>query len=310
MLNLGVYLYVRRPPTFDPMDPQYRELLRAAFDEFLGARETQLEPDDHYLPYEYPYITQARWRIFADTMLLDELREFTNRLHEWRDMLRRWHAWNKVISTREEIPAWDLRREFMEPLVHTCLLMPSAVRDLATFVGTNALHQVRIHIDPGYADVLEGDPSAATPKPQHLTRGRKERRLEKLSIPLDGASGFIQAIQGLDNEDYRAKTKDYRNLNSHSIGPRIALGQTKIVTRQVVPATRMEVQPDGTERVDRYAVSYRYGGLEPLDLEAARVASLEQYKVARTCFDHFTALLERHSAKLPRADAYQETPLK
>jgi hypothetical protein len=289
------------------MNPEYQNLLRSSFDEYLGLLDTSLVPDDQFLTYEYPYITDAKWRFMADSMIQDELQEVTNRMHEWRDMLRRWHAWNKVVSTREQTLAWDVRREFMQPLMHNCLMMPSAVRDLITFVGTNALHQLRLHAEPGYADVLEGDPSATDPSPRPLTRRRKESRLNRLAAPLNGSVQFIEGIRQIDSNGYRAETKDYRNLNSHAIGPRIALGQTNMVTRQAVPATRMEAQPDGTVRVaeipGRYVASYSLGGLEPLDLEAARTASLGQYNASRVCFGHFTALLQSHCAKLPRADA-------
>ena len=289
------------------MDPEFLNVLRTAFEEYLGALGGSLVPDDSLLPYDYPYITDAKWRPFADAMLQDELREFTNRLHEWRDMLRRWQAWNGVVSSREEMPAWDLRREFMEPLMHTCLMMPSAVRDLATFVGTNALHQIRLHTETSYRDVLEGDPSAANPTPRPLTRRQKEARLSRLAEPLQGSDQFMSALRQIDDEVYRTQTKDYRNLNSHAIGPRIALGHTRMVTRRAEPAVRVEALPGGAGRLvedpGRYVASYGVGGLEPLDLESARVASLGQYTASRRCFALFTALLQTHCAKLPRADA-------
>ena len=162
---------------------EYRSFLRESFDEFLQSLDGPLEPDDPYLPYEFPYITAAKLRFMADAMLQDELREVTNRLHEWRDMLRRWHAWNVVVSTKEEMPAWDLRREFMDPLMHVSLLMPSAMRDVFTFVGTNALHQIKLHVEAGYRDVLQGDPSASDSQPRPLTRRKKEDRLAELARP-------------------------------------------------------------------------------------------------------------------------------
>lgn len=285
----------------------YRIFLRRSFDEFLQTLDEPLEPDDAYLPYEFPYITAAKWHFMADAMLQDELREVTNRLHEWRDMLRRWHAWNIVVSKKDEMPAWDLRREFMEPLMHTSLLMPSTIRDVFTFVGTNALHQVRLQVEAGYKDVLEGDPSASDPKPRPLTRRQREGRLAKLATPLPGGSAFVDSVRQLDDADYRDKTKDYRNANSHAIGPRIALGATRMVTRRAVPATRMETQPDGTGRVveiaGKYVASYSFGGLEPLELEVARIASLGQYRVARTCLEKFTGILKANANTLPRADA-------
>jgi len=288
------------------MNHDYLNLLRSSFDEYLGFLESPLTPDDNYLPYDYPYITEAKWRSLSAMMLKDELREVTNRINEWHYMLRRWNAWNKVVSTKEHSPAWDLRSEFMEPLMRTCLMMPSAMRDLITFVGTNALHQVRLNTEPTYKDFLEGDPSAADPSPRPLTRRKKEDRLASLAAPLKGSIQFIEAVRQIDGKDYRAQTKDYRNLNSHAIGSRIALGSTRMVTRQVVPVERMEDQPDGTVRWAEvpglFKPRYGLGGMEPLDLEVARKASLGQYYATRTCFDHFVVLLQSHCAKLPRAD--------
>lgn len=286
---------------------EYRDFLRESIEEFLQFLAGPLEPDDPHLPYDYPYIVEAKWGFMAGAMLQDELREVTNRLHEWHRMLQRWHAWNKVVSTQEEMRAWSLRLEFMEPLMHTSLLMPSAFRDLFTFVGTNALHQVRLHVEPGYKDVLEGDPSASDPSPRPLSRRKKEARLTRLAAPLSGAAAFVRLVRKLDDEDYRVKTKNYRNANSHAIGPRIASGETGLVTRRVVPATRVETQADGTCRIvevpGRYVASYGFGGVEPLDLEAARVASLDQYHVARICFDTFAAVVKAHADTLERADA-------
>lgn len=288
------------------MDPTHIALLRDGFDAYLSALETSLEPYDHYLPYEFPYVSMAQWRAFADAMIQDELREATNRLHEWHDMLRSWHAWNGVVAKHTESAAWDLRREFMEPLMHYCLSKPSAFRDLMTFVGTNSLHQVRLSSEPGYKDVMEGDPTPAEPNPRELTRRKKEKRLLVLAGPLTGSDKFWESLRRLDDADYRIATKDYRNTNSHAIGPRIALGITKMVTRQVLPATTMEPLPSGGSRVvvvpGKFSPTYTFGGLEPLDLEATRKANLAQYRAARECFGHLIAMVRLHADKLPRAD--------
>jgi hypothetical protein len=278
--------------------------LRAGFDEYLNMLSLPLTPDDNYLPYEYPYIAEAKWRFMIDEMIKDDLREFTNRLHEWRDMLRRWHAWNMVVSTKESELAWDYRREFMGPLMHTCLLMPSSMRDLAIFIGTNILHQIRLHSEPGYLDVIEGDPSPSDPSPRELTRRKKENRLASLSAPLEGSGPFMSSIREIDSNDFRKATKDYRNLNSHAIGPRIAIGQTRLVSRHCTPEEVMEPQSDGTIRFvknkERYVVGYGFGGIEPISLDVARSACLDQYFAVRACFDHFTSLIQLHCNKLPR----------
>jgi hypothetical protein len=287
-------------------DTTHRIFLRTSLNEYLERLDSQLEPDDNYLPFKYPYITQARWRPFIDAMLEDELREVTNQLHQWHDMLRSWHAWNKVLADHDESAAWELQRAFMEPLMHHCLTKPSAFRDLMTFVGTNAIHQIRLHTEPQYLDRLEGDSSPENPDPRPLTRRQKEKRLSKIAAPLEGSDDLLKAIRQLDNEQYRNATKDYRNLNNHAIGPRLAIGVTRMVTRHVVPEQRMEKQHDGTGRLvtntGKFVPRYGFGGTEPLDLAATRNANLEQYRFARQCVLHHTAMLENYAAKLPRAE--------
>lgn len=292
------------------MEKDHLQLLREAFNAYLLRLGSELEPDDPYLPYEFEYITKAKWRPFVDAMLLDELREATNQLHQWRDMLRSWLAWNEVASTYEDQSAWTLRRELMEPLMHWCLLAPSAFRDLFTFVGTSAVHQLRLHMESGYADHMEGDPTASYPRPRPLTRRKKEDRLFAMVAPLAGSASFTSALRKLDDADYREQTKDYRNLNSHAIGPRIAIGITKMVTREVGPATKMQWQPDGTGRIvtvpGHFAPSYNFGGLEPLDPEVARRANLLQYARARECFSQLTTLISSLASTLPRADVQRD----
>lgn len=288
------------------MEEDHLQLLRVALDAYLLRLGSALEPDDTYLPYEYEYIAKAKWRPFMDAMLQDELREVTNQLHQWRDMLRSWQAWNGVASTYEDQSAWTLRREFMEPLMHSCLLAPSSFRDLLTFVGTNAVHQLRLHTEPDYVDHMEGDPTTSEPRPRPLTRRKKEDRLFAMVAPIAGSALFTSALRKLDDPDYRERTKDYRNSNSHAIGPRIAVGMTKMVTRQVGPATEMQWQPDGTGRIvtapSRFVACYTFGGLEPLDPEAARRANLLQYERARDCFSQLTTLISSLASTLPRAD--------
>jgi hypothetical protein len=289
------------------MDPGYLHFLKSSFDEYLRVLDTDLEPNDSYLSYEYPFVVGRKWRFLSDSMIKDELRELTNRLHDWRDLLRRWQAWNRVSKTKSLDEAWDLRREFMEPLMNTCLLMPSTARDVFTFVSTNAFHQIRLNSETEYVDTMDGDPTAAMPKPRPLTRRQKESRLLGILKPLAGSGSFISALRRIDDSSYRTATKDYRNLNSHAIGPRIALGYTKMVTLSVSPAMRMEAQEDGTSRLvavpGRYCASYSFGGLEPLDQEAARAANLDQYRAARVCFERLVSLLEQHCASVTRADA-------
>lgn len=210
--------------------------------------------------------------------------------------LCRWHAWNLVLQNRDEDSAWSLREEFLEALAHECLLRPSSVRDTFTSVATNGLHQVRLSTEQTYRDYLEGEPTTPTEKPKNLRRSQKERRLKHLTEKWPEATAFIECLRELDTTEYKTTTCDYRNLNSHTIGPRLGIGDTRIVTRSVTQATQIESVGNGKFDLvpvpGKMAVSYGLGGTPPLDLENARIENLKQYMLARDCYDRYRHLLE------------------
>lgn len=278
------------------MNQETSSLLRAAFDAYLLHRvRGGLEPSERPLTYDFDEIDRVQWRVLGHTMVVDELRELTNCLNEWQLSLHRWQAWNAVGPSFGEQDAWTVRREFVEVLAHYCLLQPSAVRDKFTFVVTNAMHQVRLASDMDYRDVLSGDPAEPGRPPGHLSRRNKEKRLAGVINGYPDAMPFLRTLRSLDDKAYRHQISDYRNLVSHSIGPRLGIGLTRAVIRRVEPATELAQQPDGTFRltpvVGRLTVSYGLGGTEPLAMKSAWGVCLTQYRRARLCYDQYRALL-------------------
>lgn len=278
------------------MDSEVANLFRSAVDDYLEELGNALEPASSYFPYDFDFIHDHEWYIFGGAMVEDELRELTNILNRWCGDLRRWHAWNNAIRCYGENEAWKTRREFVEPLVHHCLLEPSAVRDRFTFVATNAFHQVRLSSEEGYKDRLEGDPKQPDEKPAFLSRRRKEKRLAKVIFVWPESKSFLESLAAINDSSYQAATYDYRNRVNHTIGPRLALGITQAVTRSVVQATQMKEQSDGTYRAEpipgKLSVSYGLGGTDPIDLEEARQLNLKQYQLARACYNEYFKLLK------------------
>jgi len=271
-------------------------LLRTAFDAYLlQLNEGKLEPAENYLSYDFDGIDSYQWQAFGDLMVKDELREITNNLNHWHGSLRRWQAWNTVIQLYGADEAWELRREFLEARAHHCLLTPSSIRDTLTFVVTNSMHQVRLMASKGYRDYLEGDPENPSEKPKPLNRRQKEKRLARLISIWPDAPEFMASLRKINDEAYRNVTSDYRNQNTHSIGPRLGIGITRTVIRSVAQATMMSKQPDGTYMPTlvpgKMSVSYGLGGTEPLDMEKARAANLDQYRRARECYTKYRVLL-------------------
>lgn len=290
------------------MLPEHKSLLESAYREYLDRMDRgDFEPTDRLLDYDFAFLEARNWQFFSKDMVACDLRELTNIVNHWLGALRRWQVWNLVIAPRDENAAWALRSEFLEFLAHDCLLRPSSMRDTFTDVATSALHQVRLNAAAGYRDHLAGDPDDPTKKPRRLFRKQKEARLRQLCAVWPTAGAFLDKLQLLDSSTYRNSTLNYRNLVSHTIGPRLGLGHTRTVTRSVVQATRMEQGDDGYSHLipipGKLSVSYAIGGTPPLDLQEAWRTNVTQFRVARDCYHHFRALLEHAVAEIPGADA-------
>lgn len=276
---------------------EHAALLRDAFNEYLvHVHELPLNPGDRLLGYDFDFLNNRKWYALAEAMIRCNLRELTNLINCWNSALCRWHAWSIVLDSRDEYQAWELQSEFLDPLAHKCLLMPALIRDTITSVATAAFHQVRLSIDRSYCDCLEGDIKTPEEKPKPLTRKQKEKRLSRV-VPVGlESSRFLKALHGINTPDYIEATYDYRNLASHSIGPRLGIGHTRTVTRSVEQAWVLEKVEDGsfvpTNVTGKVAVSYAYGGTPPLDLKTVRAANLQQYEKTRTCYVEFRTLLE------------------
>jgi hypothetical protein len=226
---------------------KHAELLREAFDKYLmHVHKLPLNPGGHLLGYDFDFINGRKWHTLADAMIQCDLRELTNLINGWNNSLCRWHAWSIVLDGREELEAWELRIEFLNSLVHECLLMPASIRDTITSVATAAFHQVRLSIDPSYRDYLEGEAKTPEETPKPLNRKRKEKRLSQLVQVWPNSTRFLEALREINTQVYIAVTSDYRNLTAHSIGPRLGIGHTRTVTRCVKQAQALEQVEDGS----------------------------------------------------------------
>lgn len=237
-------------------------------------------------------------------MVKDELRELTNQLNHWRGNLRRRYAWNEVLKAKDTEARWEAEWAWVEPLAFYCMFQPSATRDRFIMVATNALHQIRMSLDPTIKDELLGDPTSPDEKRFFPSRRDKERQLKWLAKPWSGGKTFVQALGQLDDRSYREQTGDFRNRASHGIAPRFSVGITATVTRKRMQAMKLEQQPDGTYRdvlmPGELSTSCGIGGTAPLSMQEAWKANLERFDHARRTFATYFALLSEAVAAMPR----------
>ena len=289
----------------DPLTNKQRHAVVSAFldriDEGYG-----LKSSARPFPYDaVPGSATARWPLFvAEELVKDELRELTNQLNHWLGNLRRWHAWNEVLKAESTDVRWEAEWGWVEPLAFYCMFQPSASRDRFIMVATNALHQIRMGLDPAVKDELLGDPTTPGDDRFFPTRRDKERQLKALAKPWTMGKAFIRALGQLDDRAYRALTGDFRNRASHGIAPRFSVGITSTVTRTRQQAMKLEQQPDGTYRdvpvPGQLSTSYGFGGTAPLSMRDAWTANLAQFEHARRTFDAYIALLAEAVAAMPR----------
>jgi hypothetical protein len=111
-------------------------------------------------------------------------------------------------------------------------------------------------------------------------------------------------LLSIDEDDYLESTRNFRNLASHAIAPRLTVGHTSMVVRRIVPGTTMVQQPNGSFKDEavqgKQRVSYGFGGTEPLQMRAVFEANLAEFVKASTCFNSYVNVLNRALATLPR----------
>lgn len=293
----------------EPTAPDKRRQALARYMEGLESFSAPPPLDGPPFPYKAcPLIEEVAWRtpaLVADPLVESELRELTNTLNEWRGALRRWYVWLGVLEEFTDDDAWALQWEFVESIAFQCLFYPSATRDRFTFVATNALHQVRMSADHAYPDRLASDPKPGKEdKQRFLSRKKSETQLEEIASTLDGGAAFAAALRSIDENDYLELTRNFRNLASHAIAPRLAAGHTNMVVRRVVPAKTLVKKPNGTYEDElvpgKQQVSYVFGGTEPLQMRTVFKANLAEFEKVSICFNIYVNVLNRALSALPR----------
>ena len=286
-------------------DEVLRRLALTRYADTLESLSAPAPLDGVPFPYDTcPRIEEVRWRLsMVDQLLRDELRELANSLNEWRGALRRWHVWMSVMDTFSEEEAWSLQWEFVESIAFHCMFYPSAMRDRFTFVGTTALHQLRMAADDMYPDRLDADPAPGNYAPRFLQRRQKEAQFERISVPLPDGAGLVAALRVLDDDEYRTLTSNFRNLSSHALAPRLHVGYTNTVVRYVGDRKELVQQENGSFKDEvvpgKQAVYYGFGGTPPLPMREVFAANLQQFERAQACFRSYVNVLDMALATLP-----------
>lgn len=229
------------------------------------------------------------WRLpwLGNHLLGPNFNELINAINAWNHRLRAWSAWNRVLtSISDEKDRWDVRSEFVEPLVFFCLHQPSSSRDRLIRFATQVVHVGNLRVTAGYRDVLTEDAKVLkrlkknNKKPHAVFLGRDdaEKQFKDKSIGWHEAGALMDHVQQLDTDVYRDATGDWRNRAAHGISQHFEFGEVDRVTRCVGFAETMDEVPGGFEFKE--SVSYVFGGYGALNLDDVLKANQSQFEVA------------------------------
>lgn len=201
---------------------------------------------------------------------------------------------------------WAVLNHFVKPVAFFCMLQPSSFADRLALTAENTIHQANQRLFPGEADRLDQDDERGKKNGKnakhdkggnYLRRSDRRKQLSRLGKRWTSFGAFQQDWSALDGKDYRQLTRAYRNLISHSFSPRFMLGHVSRAIRSIEPWQQLVPQSDGTyQLVDhptKKAVSYAMSSLEPLALDTAHTANLDEYRKAREAITRFAELVDQ-----------------
>lgn len=257
--------------------------------------ELYRHPHDSGYPISYDIcemVGKVSWGPYGGFAVSWDISDFINSLHDWYGQVLSWSVWLKILKNYGDDDAWHIRRQCIEPVAFFCMFQPSAFRDRLGAISTQAIHQANLGVDSTYLDRLDQDGSRSA----FLSRRHSEEQLARIGNRWKNYGVFEMNLKHIDSAEYRKVTRDYRNLASHGTPPRFEWGETNVMTRSIVPWSDLVNQGDGTyqlvEHPTRKAVSYGFGGMQPLGLSNMHEINKKQLTLAFAAFHAYQALVE------------------
>lgn len=248
--------------------------------EMYGRYRTALEempPRGRMVTYEWGKLPQSMsfvWMPYRD--MFDEFsREIANSVNELTDYANRLMAWEVVIASMTDLEKMDAAHEFIDPLATISLNLPYVIRSRFIFAIAHLCHQAnRSHDDLQWRDDLPLDQEIFFKEADKYGAGWAEYKSLK------------RCVEALGNKTYQLETRNFRNAYNHRFSPRVVIGMTQMVTREVNPQTK--------------SVSYTFGSTPALTVGTVVELLTQQLENAYACFESFQRLIREQELSISR----------
>ncbi|NVL36977.1 hypothetical protein [Pseudomonas syringae] len=188
--------------------------------------------------------------------VINELTRYTHQLAAWRDVLA-------PLDDRKKL---DAIVDFINPIATVAINMPYVIRSRFIFATAHLSHQAnRAKLGAAWKDEFPLDGEVYFVAADAHAKGWRGYKVLKKRMEEIGAKKYQQA------------TNDFRNAYNHRFSPRIELGITHVVNRQVNK---------------RGVAAYAFGGVYPLPLTLIVTLLETQCQHSYQAFEAFKLLIK------------------
>ena len=252
-------------------EKKYLELQRLFYKRFrtIPGSGRYIPYEDHAIPSDMGQGTE--WWIFH-TMAEEFNQELKNEINGFLTNIRKLEAWSQ-IETESEFDLdlkYDFCVEIFDPVASAVLNTPYIVSQRFIYCSTMLLHQTRMIVDPDWKDG-ELDEGKIIEDTLEMFRKFFENRDDKIK-PV-----FRKVRKNVHNiHQFSSSTGNYRNLYHHRIRRRVGIGITSMIGRM---------------RNDDGAISYGFGGLQPIEISEILPEIYKQHGICVRTFDAYWDLV-------------------
>jgi hypothetical protein len=230
--------------------------------------------DGRMMPYHWsqlPHQLSAAWMPYG--MMLDEFaQDLANAINDLTHREHRLRAWAEVL--RDETPEGKLEAHhaLVDDVAVVGLNLPYVIKSRFLFAAAHLCHQANKALGPWQDDLP-------------MDRDVWMEAADKVGQPWKKYGKLKARMQVISGADYRQATANFRDLYNHRFAPRVSVGETQFVTRNVG---------------ERGTVSYALGSQPPLELADVAAALRVQRDRAYSAFDVFQTLVKEHATAIAK----------
>lgn len=203
--------------------------------------------------------------------LLGEVNSFLLNVHQA-------DSWIRTIRSSEESKRSGLLLEFAEPLLEISVGRPYSLRNQFIFAGVHLVHQANSQVQKDWKDELPNDNQI------------DYKVLLKIGGGFRTFPGFLDALKKLNDDEFKASTRNFRHLHQHRFRLQFEEGLTPYFDRKQTAA----------------GASYAYRIFRPLQVNNLVARLYKQHERALAVFLSYWRLVNELSCVWPTTQAGEQ----